>query len=149
MELPPDVARERFAASPVARLATIRPGGAPHLVPVVFALEGELVYSAVDAKPKASGALSRLRNVSAHPAVSLLVDHYEADWRRLWWVRADGTARVVQAGPERDRAIELLRRKYAAYRQGDPWFGVAVVIEIGRWVGWQASLPGDEPPDRR
>ena len=75
-----------FAAAPVARLATVGPDGCPHLVPVVFAVDGDVVYTAVDGKPKVSLRLRRLANIAARPQVSLLVDHYDDDWSRLWWV---------------------------------------------------------------
>ena len=89
-------ARRRFAAARVARLATADLEGRPHLVPIVFALAGETLYSVVDAKPKRTTELRRLRNVRSNPSVSLLVDHYDdADWSALWWVRADGSARVL------------------------------------------------------
>jgi PPOX class probable F420-dependent enzyme len=96
--------RTRFTESPVARLATVTPGGRPHLVPVVFALvtdpQGaedaedaeDVVYTAVDAKPKTTRRLRRLANIEGNPEVSLLVDHYADDWTRLWWVRVDGVA---------------------------------------------------------
>ena len=98
----PPEARARFAAARVARLATAGPDGRPHLVPMVFAVEADTVYSAVDAKPKATSRLRRLANIAANPAVALLVDHYDDDWSRLWWVRADGSARLLD--PEDDRA---------------------------------------------
>jgi len=47
-------ARSRFAAGRVARLATVRPDGSPHLVPVVFALDGPTIAFAVDDKPKST-----------------------------------------------------------------------------------------------
>jgi len=102
----PEQARERFAAARVARLATADRDGRPHIVPIVFALDGDRIYSAVDQKPKRTTALRRLANVAANPNVSLLVDDYDDDWDRLWWVRADGRATVldppsdeVQHGP--------------------------------------------------
>jgi PPOX class probable F420-dependent enzyme len=95
MRLTAHEARRRFAASPVARLATVRPDGTPHLVPVVFALVGDVVTTAVDHKPKRSTSLQRLANLRAEPRCSLLVDHYDDDWTRLWWARADGRAEVV------------------------------------------------------
>jgi PPOX class probable F420-dependent enzyme len=89
-------ARDRFAAGRVARLATADAAGQPHLVPVVFALAGETVYSAVDTKPKRSISLRRLSNVRENPKVALLVDQYDdADWDALWWARADGRGRVL------------------------------------------------------
>ncbi len=92
----PAEARARFAAARVARLATADAGGRPHLVPIAFAVAGDTIYSAVDAKPKRTRALRRLANVRENPAVSLLVDHWdEEDWAALWWVRADGRGRVL------------------------------------------------------
>ncbi len=90
--------RRRLADSTVAVLATVTPDGRPHAVPVCFALDGAVIYFAVDHKPKRTTDLQRLRNIAANPAVSLLAEHYEHDWNRLWWVRADGIARVLAAG---------------------------------------------------
>src|SRR5206468_8517557 len=96
MRLEPDEARRRFAAAPVARLATVTPDGRPQIVPITFAVEGDRIYTIVDTvKPKTSLSLARLRNIGADPRVSLLVDEHDEDWERLWWVRADGTARIV------------------------------------------------------
>src|ERR671935_2729089 len=96
--------RNRVAAARVARLATVDARGRPHLVPFCFVLDGEELLSAVDAKPKATQRLRRLENVRANPAVSVLVDHYEEDWSRLWWVRVDGRAEVVESGGAADKA---------------------------------------------
>src|ERR1044071_6131752 len=87
-------AAARFADAPSAVLATIDPGGAPHLVPVVFAVSGDTIYTAVDAKRKTTQRLRRLANIEADPRVTLLVDHYADDWTQLWWARADGEATV-------------------------------------------------------
>ena len=130
-------ARERFAAARVARLATLAPGGRPHLVPIVFAVDGDTVYSAVDAKPKRTTELARLRHVAAHPAVSVLVDHYEEDWSALWWVRADGRARVLEPDDEEARrAIALLARRYPQQRAT----GAVLAVDVERWSGWAAAL---------
>ena len=105
----PERARALFAAARVARLATVTPEGRPHLVPVVFAVTGDVVHIAVDAKPKRTMALRRLANVAANPSVALLADHYDdADWSALWWVRADGTGRVL-------------------------------AVDVVRWAGWSAA----------
>ncbi|MEE1762531.1 TIGR03668 family PPOX class F420-dependent oxidoreductase [Streptomyces sp. SP18BB07] len=90
MRLSPLVARERFAAAPVARLATADASGVPHAVPVTFAVRDGLLYFAVDHKPKSTWQLRRLRNIRANPSVTVLVDHYADDWSTLWWARADG-----------------------------------------------------------
>jgi PPOX class probable F420-dependent enzyme len=131
-------ARARFAAARVARLATVRPDGAPHLVPVVFALEGDTAWLAVDEKPKRHRRLQRLANIRAEPRVSLLVDEYDQDWTRLWWVRADGIARIVDEGPEFERAADLLPRKYPQERPQPP-AGPAIAVEIERWSHWPAG----------
>ena len=134
----PDEARTRFAAEPVARLATVDEHGAPHIVPITFAVDRNRIFSAVDGKPKRGGLLRRLENIAAEPRVTLLVDHYHDDWRRLWWVRADGTARIVEAGPELAHAFELLGERYLQYRQVE-LVGPAIVVEVERWVGWSAA----------
>jgi PPOX class probable F420-dependent enzyme len=129
-------ARARFAAARVARLATADGAGRPHLVPLAFAVAGDTIYSAVDAKPKRTRALRRLANVRANPAVSLLVDHWdEEDWSRLWWVRADGRGRVLAPEDvEARRAVELLRERYPRQRAD----GEVLAITVERWSGWNA-----------
>lgn len=131
-----DEARERFAAARVARLATAGAGCRPHLVPVVFAVRDDTIYSAVDAKPKRTTSLRRLANVAENPAVSLLVDYYEDDWERLWWVRADGRGRVLdREAPEARRAIEWLGERYPQQRAT----GAVLAVDVERWSGWAAA----------
>ncbi|HEX9375397.1 MAG TPA: TIGR03668 family PPOX class F420-dependent oxidoreductase [Actinomycetota bacterium] len=131
-------ARQRFVESRVVRLATVRTGGGPHVVPCVFVADGDRIVSVVDEKPKRSKALQRLANIRANPRVSLLADRYDEDWLQLWWVRADGTATVVETGPERDRAVALLQRKYAQYLDQPPT-GAAVVVTVDAWSWWTAE----------
>ena len=132
----PDEARQRFAAARVAYLATADGAGRPHLVPIVFAVDGDTVYSVVDAKPKRTTSLRRLDNVRANPAVTLLVDHYEEDWSALWWVRADGTARILEPSePEAAWAVQLLAARYPQQRAA----GVVVAIDAERFSGWSAE----------
>ena len=90
--LPPAIAEERLALARIGRLATVTPAGRPHIVPVCFTLHDGRIVTAVDAKPKSTTALARLDNVRATGRASLLVDHYDEDWTRLWWVRVDGPA---------------------------------------------------------
>lgn len=126
--------RRRVDAARVARLASVRPDGSPHVVPITFALDGGSIVTAIDDKPKTTTALQRLRNIEANPAVSVLVDHYEDDWTRLWWARADGTARIedVEAMP---RAVDLLAARYEPYRRRRP-DGPVVVVTVERWSAW-------------
>ena len=134
-------ARARFSSSTVARMATVGVGGVPHLVPVTFAMLGEnTLVSAVDHKPKRTAALRRLANIAANPAVCLLVDEYSEDWAALWWARADGHARIVVPGQERelrDVAIDTLAARYVQYAQRRP-SGDLIVVEVERWSGWRA-----------
>ena len=125
----------RLAAARVARLATTDPDGRPHLIPIVFALEGDTLYTAVDKKPKRSTKLRRIENARARPDVTILVDDYEEDWGRLWWIRLRGRARVLDAGEERERALALLQDKYPQYREEPPDGPVLAVdvIEVREW----------------
>lgn len=127
--------RARVAAARVARLATVTAGGAPHLVPLCFVLDGDVLYSAVDLKPKRTERLRRLANVAAEPRVCVIVDHYEEDWSRLWWIRIDGVARELGQEEEAERARALLRAKYEQYRLQPP-AGPVLRIEGQRWRGW-------------
>jgi PPOX class probable F420-dependent enzyme len=128
----------RVAAAPVARLATLRRDGSPRLVPVTVAAAGELLCFAVDeVKPKRDARLARLADIDRDPRVALLVDHYEADWSRLWWIRIDGHAAVHADGPFRERALDALAAKYPLYRTARP-AGPVVAITPVRWSGWSA-----------
>lgn len=130
--------RRRISDSTVARLATVGRDGRPHIVPITFALGDDAMYFAVDFKPKKTADLQRLRNIEVNPAVAVLVDHYEDDWTKLWWVRVDGSARIVTVGAQFDRAIALLAERYEQYQSARPQ-GPAVVITIERMTGWSAS----------
>jgi PPOX class probable F420-dependent enzyme len=129
--------RRRVQEARVGHLATVRSDGRPHVVPCCFSLSGqaEVLYSAVDAKPKSTPALRRLDNLRANPSASLLVDHYGEDWSALWWVRIDGIARIIGSGSEFDRALAELTAKYEQYaRQPPP--GPVIAIDIGGWRAW-------------
>ena len=125
----------RLTAARVARLATTDPDGRPHLVPIVFALDGDTLYSAVDRKPKRSRKLRRIENARARPDVTVLVDHYEEDWARLWWIRLRGRARVLDEGEERERALALLREKYEQYRI-EPPDGPVLAVDLTDVRAW-------------
>ena len=134
----PSELRRRVVAAPVARLATVRPDGSPRLVPVTFALVEDVLCFAVDeVKPKRNTRLARLADIARDPRVGLVVDHYDADWSALWWVRVDGHAAVVPDGPLRERALAVLAAKYPAYRT--PPGGPVVAITPVRWTGWSAT----------
>ena len=131
---PRDIAEEHLAQARIGRLATVTADGRPHVVPVCFTLAHGRIVTAVDAKPKATTALARLDNVRATGRASLLVDHYEEDWSRLWWVRVDGPAEVIAS----EAAIDALAAKYEQYRAARP-AGPVIAIEPERWRSWIPS----------
>jgi PPOX class probable F420-dependent enzyme len=136
VELSEREARARLAAARVARLATAGADGRPHVVPFTFVAAGDRILHAVDHKPKRTADLRRLRNIRENPHVSVLADEYDDErWERLWWVRADGEARVIEAEAERAEPVRLLREKYRQYRERPP-AGPVVEIRVTRWSGW-------------
>jgi PPOX class probable F420-dependent enzyme len=127
--------RARLADAPVGHLATVTAGGEPHVVPCCFAVRGDTVYTAVDAKPKSTRALRRLSNVEVNPVASLVVDRYDDDWTQLWWVRVDGAARIVGGDDEKADAVSLLRAKYEQYGMV-AIDGPVIAIDVTRWRSW-------------
>lgn len=140
-----DEAWRRLAEARVAHLATVRVDGRPHIVPIVFTVgEGRTIYSIADPKPKSGLDLLRHRNIATNPSVSVLADAYDEAWEHLWWIRADGTARVAEEGPERDTAIRLLRVKYPQYATWTTPFGAATIITVERVTSWALSAEVDQ-----
>ena len=130
----PEEARTIFLRQPHAILATADASGVPHLVPVVFAAVGDGLTLVVDRKPKRTTDLKRLRNIEANPHVSLLTEHYAADWSTLWWARADGTAQV---GPLTPEVLAAFQHRYPQHREEPPQ-GPAVAVSVTKWSGWTA-----------
>jgi len=133
-------AKRRFDQASVARLATVTPTNDPHLVPICFAVDPDngVIYSAVDAKPKTTPDLKRLRNIERNPRVTLLVDHYDDDWEAVWWVRVDGNATLAD---DDERGRELLAAKYSQYREVPDSLGRMVVVHPTKWTAWAYADP--------
>jgi PPOX class probable F420-dependent enzyme len=135
VRLAPEVADALLERWPVARLATLSADGRPHLVPIVFARRDGALWSPVDGKPKGGGELARVRNLRERPRVSVLLDHYDADWRRLWWLRVDGRARAVEGAPDAGDAelaavAAALRAKYPQYAEWPLFRGRPLLLRI-------------------
>ena len=133
--------KRRFVESMrVARLATADAGGAPHVVPVCYALIGSSLYVTIDEKPKQVGgrAMKRLRNVTENPNAAAIVDRYDEDWSRLAWVMLRGRAEILDRGAEHDRAQAALRERYPQYRamRLDPL--PVIALRIDRVNAWGA-----------
>jgi PPOX class probable F420-dependent enzyme len=131
-------ARARFATVPVARLGTADAQGRPHVVVVTFAVERDIIYTAVDQKPKSGTNLKRLRNVGENPQVTMLADAYSDDWDTLWWVRADGRAAVLADQRQMAGPLQLLAERYWQYREAPPT-GPVLAVTVERWSGWAAT----------
>jgi PPOX class probable F420-dependent enzyme len=130
-----EVCRGRLATADRAFLASTGADLRPHLVPVTFALDGDELVIAIDQKPKSTKHLRRLRNIAWNPRVAILCDRYDADWSQLWWVRADGAARIDE---QNLAAVESLAAKYPPYRL-DPPRGPVITVTIDNWAGWSYS----------
>jgi PPOX class probable F420-dependent enzyme len=126
--------RRRVEAADVMRVGTVDERGRVHLVPIVFVIEGDTVYSSTDDDPPPR----RLRNLERNPQVSLIVDEYDDDWSNVWWVRMRGTGRAIADGPERDHARRLLTEKYPQF-EGDPGGGPIIAVDVEAWSGWEYS----------
>ena len=132
----------------IGHLATADGTGAPHLIPICFTYDGQVIYSAIDHKPKrrTGYSMKRIRNIGENPRVAFLVHHYEEDWQQLSYVLIRGTASILDSGPERQRALALLEDKYVQYQERQLAQGDGLVIKIvpeslQRW-GWQSSQAG-------
>jgi PPOX class probable F420-dependent enzyme len=125
----------------VGRLATADQSGQPHVIPIVFATDGERLYTPLDRKPKRVGSmeLKRVRNLVENPRVAVVVDHYEEDWSKLTWLLVKGTGTLVESGEEYDVGVQLLEKKYPQYErmrlQGQP----LIVITPFDITSWKAN----------
>lgn len=118
----------------IGHLATAGHSGKPHLVPVCFVADAEALYTAIDEKPKSGHFLKRVQNILENPNVAFLADHYEEDWSQIGWVRIDGTAELLSDGPQRDRAIQLLRSRYEQYEAMELSAVIAIrIIQVRSW----------------
>jgi PPOX class probable F420-dependent enzyme len=132
-----DPQRQFLASSRVAHLATADAGGAPHLVPVCYAVENSSLYITIDEKPKRRDIpLKRLRNIRENPQVVVTVDRWDEDWTRLAWVMLRGAAEILTDGEEHDHAQMLLRARYPQYRQMDIGPLPVIALRIARVLGW-------------
>jgi PPOX class probable F420-dependent enzyme len=123
---------------PVVRLGTADAQGRPHVVVVTFVVDGDMIYTAVDQKPKTTTGLKRLRNVGENPAVTMLADEYSDDWEALWWVRADGRAEVLADQRQMAGPLRLLTSRYWQYREKPPT-GPVLAVTAERWTGWSGA----------
>lgn len=101
----------------VARMATVDPGGMPHIVPVCFVYASGVIFTPIDKKPKASDAnsLKRIKNINSNPNVSFMIDKYYEDWQRLFFLKISGSASIIERGDEYDNSLMRLCERYPQY----------------------------------
>jgi PPOX class probable F420-dependent enzyme len=126
----------------VGHLATADRAGAPHVVPVCFALDADALYITIDEKPKrADVPLKRLRNIAENPAVAVVVDRYDDDWTRLGWVMLRGPAEILTGGEEHARAQALLRARYPQLNEMEIGSLPVIAVRLERVTSWGNLAP--------
>ncbi|MDP2604045.1 MAG: TIGR03668 family PPOX class F420-dependent oxidoreductase [Deltaproteobacteria bacterium] len=126
------------SAARVAHLATADKHGQPHVIPICFVFDGKQFFSPIDEKPKrvAPNQLKRVRNIRENPRVSLVVDRYDENWRRLAYVLIHGSAKILTKGKRHAQAIRQLRRKYRQYRSMNLVTRPVIVIAAREFRSW-------------
>lgn len=134
-------AREALQAARVAHLGTVDPGGEPHLIPIVFAIQEDRLFSPLDRKPKGVPPLSlqRVRNIESHAGVAVLVDYYSEQWDELFWVLLRGRAHVLGSGADYETGRGLLEAKYPQYRQLSLRGCPLILVEVEKASCWRAG----------
>lgn len=129
--------RQFLAGRKVGHLATADGRGAPHVVPVCFAVADAALYITIDEKPKrADVPLKRLRNIAQNPAVAVVVDRYDDNWRRLGWVMLRGRAEILTGGDEHARAQALLRGRYPQLNDMQIASLPVIAVRVERVISW-------------
>jgi PPOX class probable F420-dependent enzyme len=132
-----DRERRFLSRRKVAHLATADRRGAPHVVPVCFAIEGGALYITIDEKPKRPDVpLKRLRNIAENPAIAVVVDRYDDDWTRLGWVMLRGRADILTDGAEHTRAQDLLRARYPQLKDMQIASLPVIAVRLERVTSW-------------
>jgi PPOX class probable F420-dependent enzyme len=132
-----DTQRRFLDKGRVGHLATADRSGAPHVIPVCYAVAEDTLYVTIDEKPKRRDVpLKRVRNILENPQAAFVVDNYDEDWRRLGWIMLRGRAEILDDGAEHDRAQELLRARYPQYRAMNLTDLPVIALRIARAIGW-------------
>lgn len=128
----------------VGHLATIDSNGQPHAVPIVYAFDGQRLFTPIDEKPKKVGAyrLQRVRNIQVDSRVAVIIDRYSEDWNQLVWVQIKGEAQIITTGRRYDSGVQLLTSKYLQYR-AMPLAGRPLIVVFPKKVtSWRGQTGG-------
>ncbi|MDH3661429.1 MAG: TIGR03668 family PPOX class F420-dependent oxidoreductase [Alphaproteobacteria bacterium] len=139
-----DEQRKFLETERVARLATVDAAGQPHVVPICYALIGDVAYFTIDQKPKRRGELKRIANIKANPKTALVADRYDEDWSKLGWVMIQGEAEILESGDLHDRAQARLSERYPQLRAMRLAHLPVIAIEIAHVMSWGCleAMPG-------
>jgi len=94
----------------VCRLATASKDAKPHVVPVIYALDGEDIIVAIDYGTK------KLKNLKENRNVALVVDEYRPNKA----VMVEGECDILERGKEYLRLLQVLFERFEYYRK-NPW----------------------------
>ena len=132
---------ELLNRTPAGHLATADADCRPYVVPFCFVCEGGIIYSVLDAKPKSADLrrLRRVRNILANPRVSMVIDHYDSDWSKLWFLLVQGRAELLEPGAEHAHALAQLRAKYPQYREMELDDNPMITIIPDQATGWSGG----------
>jgi len=113
--------RTLISRAKVARLATVDQKLYPYVVPVVFVFHGNSFFIPLDEKTKTVNPknLKRVKNIEKNPNVTLLIDKYQNDWKKLFFLMIHGKAKVIDEknGKIMDKIHKLLVSKYPQYKK--------------------------------
>ncbi len=142
VKIPQSDIEERFRTCLVARLATLNPDGSPHQVPIVFTWVDDCFWSPIDGKPKENVPLQRVVNARSDSRGSLLLDEYDNNWTKLWWIRIDVQITVIEIGETPlPGVLDSLVEKYPQYEDvavlRDP--GTILRLTPKKISSWQAA----------
>lgn len=130
MEPLPEAVRQFVAAARVCRIASVRPTGEPHLIPVCPAFDGEAtLYVDIGRRYTTAEALR------ANSNIAVLIDHYSEDWSQLKGVLLRCRAEPIE-GEERERAWQLIREKYPQGQEIDWRPRLTLALRIYDWRQW-------------
>lgn len=110
----------------VARLATVDSECKPHLIPVVFVFDNYSYFIPIDEKTKRSRPekLKRAKNIQQNSNVTLLIDDYNENWRKLYFIMIQGKASIIGGKKLEqnelfllEKAHKLLSDKYLQYQK--------------------------------
>ncbi len=94
----------------LCRLATASKNCTPHVIPVIYTMDGDELIIAVDYGTK------KLKNLRENPKVALLVD----DGKANKCIMIQGNCRIYEKGAEYLRLLKILFDRFDFYRN-DPW----------------------------